>query len=384
MCLSCLGQLYRASKRTLKEWNRLFRYHRHLRHLQIRTYDDDTMEEEAANNEEDPTISLDESFYSDIDSQHDNYKECAVFAKDLALLYRAEMLELLNLYGLTHESDVWCQNSISSVGGELEDSAFTELYQLVKRTRTMLYYFQVGPCQGNCEQNTPFNDLCGSCRWRQRIVAVECYRVCYQDASTNPQAAPILSLPWIFSHALLQGRLINPRPILPVLGTRIGNTLHYRICNTDVLFLTGTSLTFSRRDAQIAPIIVDIRVCAFIEILQRSLKKNIDQMRWMLVLKEFIMKECKTNGIYQRISREDGWSLVLEPNEVDINDEYAALLISLNWDENNDEELHQYFEKLISICFEQCRTKNDIKFLEISEKIILLLQKLVIDQTLAD
>ncbi|CAF1047784.1 unnamed protein product, partial [Rotaria sordida] len=43
--LHILGKLYRASKKTLPGWNRLLRYHHHLRHLQVRTRDEPEKED---------------------------------------------------------------------------------------------------------------------------------------------------------------------------------------------------------------------------------------------------------------------------------------------------------------------------------------------------
>ena len=44
--------------------------------------------------------------------------------------------------------------------------------------------------------------------------------------------------------------------------------------------------------------------------------------------------------------------------------------------------MHDYFQDIIDICFEEGRRTNDIDYLNVSEHIILLLQKMAINETI--
>ncbi|CAF4756405.1 unnamed protein product, partial [Rotaria sp. Silwood2] len=85
-----LGKLYRSSRRMLYGWNRLLKQHRHLRHLQVRTPEDnenEIVDEEIQGQE----ILLDSSFLDAKPSWQD--QEINEIASQLFYVYRQEMLE---------------------------------------------------------------------------------------------------------------------------------------------------------------------------------------------------------------------------------------------------------------------------------------------------
>jgi hypothetical protein len=43
--------------------------------------------------------------------------------------------------------------------------------------------------------------------------------------------------------------------------------------------------------------------------------------------------------------------------------------------------MHDYFEEILNICFDEGRRTNDIDFLNVSEEIILFLQQMAIEET---
>ena len=144
---------------------------------------------------------------SGIVRNHPGFATRMEFAKNLTLVYRQEMFEILSLYGLSHESDLWCRNSINSMSGELEDTAYTELERLVSRTRTRFHAEQVKYCEnGRCNEDTAISDMCRTCSKLHESTSVACYCVCY-DNKRSQEEVPILSLPWIFSGSLLQYRM---------------------------------------------------------------------------------------------------------------------------------------------------------------------------------
>jgi len=377
--------LYRASKRTLPGWNRLLRYHRHLRHLQVRTRDEPEEEEEEqiTNDDEETDINLDRSLIAGVNLQHPAYNDCAAFVDRLASVYRQEILEILNLYGLSHESDLWCRNSINSLTGEFEDTAYTELEQLVTRTRFRFYCEQITGCETHrCDQDMTVSELCVTCRKRQRSLAVACYCTCYEGKDALEQA-PILSLPWLFATSLLQDR-INEDPsssegLLSTAMKRALVDLCFKKCR---LILSGTELKFKiSKNSLVVEATVDLTVCVFIEVLQQylGLKKH---SHWPLILSRFIQTTQSFSPLPNQPNPSDEWKLILEPHEINEEDIYAAMLLSMDWTETEDELMHDYFQNILDICFEAGRRTNEIDFLNISENIILLLQKMAINETI--
>ncbi|CAF3846424.1 unnamed protein product, partial [Adineta steineri] len=376
-----LGKLYRSSKKTLPEWNRLVRYHRHLRHLQVRT-EDEPEEEEIEENDEKNDINLDSTLLNGVDQNHPAYQDCARFADKLVSVYRQEIFEIVNLYGLSHESDLWCRNSINGITGELEDTAYTELEQLVTRTRDRFFLEQTTYCEGdNCHADTQMSKLCGTCRNRQQAFAVACYCNCYNREHAL-QEAPILSLPWLFATPLLHGRINQGAPPTQgLLGIAMQKALQ-RFFDNGRLTLDDVVLKFkTSKKACAGEATVDTSVCIFIEIVQYYLGRK-GYRYWPWVLSRFIRNTRSFTKLTQGSEATDDWELVLRPHKIHEYDEFAAILASMPWEENEDMLMHNYFNDILSICFEEGRQRNDIDFLNISEDIILLLQKLTIEETI--
>jgi hypothetical protein len=56
--------------------------------------------------------------------------------------------------------------------------------------------------------------------------------------------------------------------------------------------------------------------------------------------------------------------------------------MSIIWTEREDKLMHDYFEEILNICFDEGRGTNDIDFLNISEEIILFLQQMAINEAI--
>jgi hypothetical protein len=375
--------LYRASKRTIPGWNRLIRYHRHLRHLQVRTRDepeeDEEDDEQTENNEEETNINIDPTLVAGVNREHPAYAECAAFADQLASLYRQEIFEILNLYGLSHESDLWCRNSTTGFTGELEDTAYTELEQLAARTRTRFYYEQIITCEKDeCQQDMPVSELCLTCKKRQQSITVACYYTCYGVKDAQEQA-PILSLPWLFAGSLLQDRISTDLPPSEgLLSTAMKGALDGLVFEKRRLMLSDTELKFRSSNNLLVKVTVDLTVCLFIEVLQQYLGPK-KYSHWSFILSRFLQTAPSISSLS---NPSDEWELILEPHQIDNEDIYAATLLTIDWTETTDELMHSYFQDILNICFEQGHRTNDIGFLNISESIILLLQKLAIKETI--
>ncbi|CAF1566266.1 unnamed protein product [Rotaria sp. Silwood1] len=376
-----LGKLYRSSRRTLPGWNRLLRRHRHLRHLQVRTPEDDEIndEEEQEVNADDiqkNIITLDSSLLKTTSSRQD--QELSAIASQLFYVYRQEMLEILNLYGLSHESDLWCRKSTNTTGGELEDTAYTQLEQLVARTRDAFFLRLVSFCPdpGNtCNGNTAFEDLGPGCQKMHNAVAAALYRECYSGQNES-ERAPILSLPWLFTTALLQTRqreLPSKQGSLSMaMEAALSDLIHNRL-----LQLEGLTLTFCTSNNRRVKTNVHWTVCVFVEILHYCIEPK-SFVSWPKILSRFICKRCSG----QQTNPMDEWSLVFDAIEQD--DIYAVTLRSLEWTEDDDELMHSYFVELLEICFDLGQTMADDnnEYLRMSEEIILILQRVALDETL--
>ena len=386
--MNYLGKLYRASKKTLPGWNRLVRYHRHLRHLQVRTRDKleedeaDSDDDEGPNNSENIDINRDPSLIAGVDRNHRDYSDCYKFAVQLASVYRQEIFEILNLYGLSHESDLWCRNATNGISGELEDTAYTELEQLATRTRTRFFNEQVIYCEeNNCHIDTRVADLCRICRRRQQAMAVACYCACYGGEHVSEEA-PILSLPWLFATPLLHDRVERGfPPAQGLLSITMQKTLG-KLFDKRQLRLDGVTLQFTTsKKSFMAKANVDVTVCAFIEVLQDYMERK-KKLYWPLVLSCFVRKTKSFVLLSKEFELSDEWKLVLNPHEITRYDEYAGLLMSMMWTEKEDKLIHDYFQEILDICFDEGRRTNNVDFLDISEEIILLLQRMTVAQTI--
>ncbi|CAF1158600.1 unnamed protein product [Rotaria sordida] len=377
-----LGKLYRSSRQMLPGWNRLLQQHRHLRHLQVRTPEDDKIDDEEeqeqtadAYNSQKNIILLDSSLLNINPSWQD--QEISAIASQLFYVYRQELLEILNLYGLSHESDLWCRNSTNTTGGELEDTAYTQLEQLVVRTRDAFFLRLISFCprnQNTCNGTTAFENLCQNCQKLHNAVAVALYRECY-SGQNGSERAPILSLPWLFTTALLQKRqreLSSTQGLLSMVMTAAINDL----VTHHLLQLGGLTVTLRKSNNHRMKVNVHWTVCVFVEILHYCLKSK-SFTSWPMILGRFI---CKTASLQERDAI-DEWSLVFDSAEQD--DLYAATVISMEWTENDDELMHSYFIELLEICFNlsQTMTDDNNEYLQISEKIILIFQQVAIDGT---
>ncbi|CAF3687177.1 unnamed protein product [Rotaria sp. Silwood1] len=375
-----LGKLYRSSRRTLPGWNRLLRRHHHLRHLQVRTPEDDEINDEEeqeanANDIQKNIITLDSSLLNRTPSWQD--QEILAIASQLFYVYRQEMLEILNLYGLSHESDLWCRKTTKTTGGELEDTAYTQLEQLVVRTRDAFFLRVVSFCPSpgdTCNGNTAFENLCKNCKKLQSAVAVALYQECY-SGQNGSERAPILSLPWLFTTALLQKRQRELPTKQGSLSMAMATALKDLIDNR-LLQLDGLTLTFRTSNSRRVEANVHWTVCVFVEILHYCIKSK-RFVSWPKILSRFM---CKISSM-QQSNPMDEWSLVFGTTEQ--NDLYAATLISMEWTENDDELMHSYFIELLETCFDlgQTMANDNNEYLRMSEEIILILQRIAIDET---
>ena len=341
--------MYRSSKKTIRGWNRLLRYHRHLRHLEVRTRADPDEEEEQMINDDDEAagIDVDESLLSNVNRNHPAYQECAKFADKLAYVYRQEMLEILNLYGLSHESDLWCRNSVNGLTGELEDTAYTELEQLVVRTRSRFFYKQIESCATTqCDEDSSVDELCVPCRKSQQSIAVACYRTCYAAENVLEQA-PVLSLPWLFAGPMLQDRIDQSQPpvLTGLLGVAMRKALDILINKNRRLILKGTELIFQvLNDSRTVRATVDLTVCVFIEVLQQYMKQK-KRSQWPLILNRFIQTTESFSPFPRQPDPSDRWKLILQSYHVNTEDAYVVQLSSLDWTETEDRLMHDYFEE---------------------------------------
>ncbi|CAF0781157.1 unnamed protein product [Rotaria sordida] len=377
-----LGKLYRSSRRMLRGWNQLLRRHRHLRHLKVRTPVDDEIDDEEeqeqeanADDSQKNIIALDSSLLNTNPSPQ--AQEISAIASQLFYVYRQEMLEILNLYGLSHESDLWCRKSTNTTGGELEDTAYTQLEQLVVRTRDAFFLRLVSFCPNNrdtCNANTAFENLCPECQEMHNAVAAALYRECY-SGQNGSERAPILSLPWLFTTALLQTRQRDLPSTQGLLSVAMAAAINDLVTH-HLLQLGGLTVTLHTSNHRQVEASVHWTVCVFVEILHYCLKSK-SFTSWPMILGRFI---CKTAPV-QECNAIDEWSLVFDSAEQD--DLYAATLISMEWTENDDELMHSYFIQLLEICFDlgQSMTDDNNEYLRMSEEIILLLQRVAIDET---
>jgi hypothetical protein len=228
----------------------------------------------------------------------------------------------------------------------------------------------------------PMSDLCDVCRKRQQSIAVACYCACYEGEDTLEQA-PILSLPWVFATPLLQNRINEESPLsVGLLGTAMGKALNGLLRDKRRLRLKGLSLQFKVSEKTIVgEANVDVTVCRFIEVLQECVGSK-NYPCWPLILSHFVQHTPSFELLSKKTVPNDEWELVLQSHKINEYDEYAGLLGSIMWTEKEDKLMHDYFQNIIDICFEKGRRTNDTGHLNVSEHIILLLQKMAINETI--
>ena len=367
----------------LPAWKRLLRYHRDLRHLQVRTSDEieELDAEESTDEPAESRIELDASLIKDVDQAHQNYPACQQRANRLVFTYRQEILEILHLYGLAHESDLWCRNTINGISGEFEDTALTELEQLVNRTRSRFYLELVSYCTSDCAENAEFESLCRNCQKLRHSLAVACYCASYDDSYSIEQGRPILSLPWLFATYLLQGRLNEEVPSLePPLSVAMESALEVLIRPKHRWLLGSQTLQFTAADGQrVTSANVDMSVCVFIEILHFHVRARAEPV-WLLVRDEFLRGRLSP-PLPEPVEQ---WTLRLPTGQGRRDNTYAGILRSMEWNLEADETMHRYFDDILQICFEHGRGPNGITYLSISEMIILLLQRMAINETISE
>jgi hypothetical protein len=359
-----------------------------LRHLQVRTPEDEEIDNEEkeqqqqmnADDVEKQSIPLDQSLLNLTPCNQD--QEISTIASQLFFVYRQEILEILNLYGLSHESDLWCRKSANNINGELEDTAYTQLEQLVTRTREAFFLRLVCFCKdGTCNYTTPFKNLCSDCKILHNRAAVALYRECY-SGENGSERAPILSLPWLFTTALLKSRQRKLTPTQGLLSVAMEKALDDLI-DKGLLQLGRLTLTLRTSNNRLIEATVHWTVCVFVEILHYCLKSKSFTL-WPAILSKFIRSAksftLNTSSL-QQYNETDEWLLVFDNTEQ--NNLYAGILISMEWTEDDDERMHSYFIQLLEICFAAGRTMHDgnNEYLRISEEIILILQRVAIDET---
>ena len=126
---------------------------------------------------------------------------------------------------------------------------------------------------------------------------------------------------------------------------------------------------------------VDLSVCVFIEVLRRFFMQNEDS-HWPLIFSRFLQQILSDSPIPNQPNISDEWRLDLDSHRITERDQYAAELSAMVWTDRVDQLMHLYFRSILDICFEEGRHTNNPAFLNISESIILLLQKMAIDETI--
>ncbi|CAF1359032.1 unnamed protein product [Didymodactylos carnosus] len=405
---SCiLGKLYRASCRSISGWNKLLSYHRHLKHFHIATPNDE--------DEQSLTIEkYEQKIYIDELLLHENYKQHIGIAEKFFYVYKQELLEILSLYHLQHETDLFCRGSKQN---EIEDSAQCEFQQLIDRMKHGFYLYVINICpSANCSQE----EYCDSCLDHYRALSSACYYHCYQEANkATSRRQQILSFPWIFGRYLIAVKLENLRgkeeksSTNRIFGMAMCNALQKLInennlrleVNTDhglalVLFNKQSSGVRSS-NRQRLNYEIDWKIIVFIEIIndwlnreQKILSKDIQDTENEISRKPLVSYEC-WNTILIKFIKKYSTSSTTNFNELSIgfqqkssprNDVYYGYIISCfnewNNNENFNNEMFDIFYKLLNICFEHSLDTEDNSFAYLSEYIILFLQQIAIRKEL--
>jgi hypothetical protein len=212
-------------------------------------------------------------------------------------------------------------------------------------------------------------------------VAVALYLECY-SGQNGSERAPILSLPWLFTTALLQSQQRDLPPKQGLLSVAMKAALQ-KLIDQGLLQLGGLTLTLRTSNNRSVEATVHWTVCVFVEILHYCLKSK-SFTSWAVILGQFI-RSSKSFTLDTSSLREynetDGCSLIFDNSKQ--NNVYARMLISMEWTEDDDEWMHSYFIQLLEICFAAGRNMpdGDNEYLRISEEIILILQRVAIDET---
>ena len=358
--------------------------------MQIRTNDDndeceDDEEDAAQDDDRNTAIGVDPSFLHGVDRKHPKFHIHESFAKQLLFVYRQEILEILNLYGISHESDVWCGNSINGSTGEFEDTALNELEKLVTRTRTRFYNHLVMYCEKSlCHIDTAYPDLCTNCKKISQVVAIATYCLCYDESNMVPHSAPILSLPWIFATPLLQGRLtqnVLPRSE-PLLCSAMKNAVAV-LYNRNKFRMENSTLSFKQPNTPtIIEVNADVELCIFIEIVRQHLYKSHDPYL-LPILSRFARQSISRRQRTESDVSSVEWQLDFSARRIPPNARYESIVESMELTDETDELMHRYFDDLLQICFDEGRRTDNINYLKIGESIILLLQNLAIEKTIS-
>jgi hypothetical protein len=174
----------------------------------------------------------------------------------------------------------------------------------------------------------------------------------------------------------------EPPLSIGLLGTAMEKALDRLVRGKRRLKLNGLSLKFKISEKSIVgEAIVDVTVCGFIEVLQECVGSKNDPC-WPLILSRFVQHTPSFELLSKKAVPSDEWKLVLESHKTNEYDEYAGLLGSIIWTQKEDGLIHDYFQDIIEICFEEGRRTNNIDHLNVSEDIILLLQKMAINETI--
>ncbi|CAF0945376.1 unnamed protein product [Didymodactylos carnosus] len=399
-----LGKLYRASCRSISGWNRLLSYYRHLKHLHISTPDD----------EDEQSLPIEKhKRETDIDPLllHENYQQHIEKAKKFFFVYKQELLEILSLYHLQHETDLFCRGLKQN---DIEDSAQCEFQQLIDRTRHGIYLYIIEICPS---PKCSLDDYCDSCLDHYRAFSSACYYHCYQEANkTSARRTQILSFPWIFSAYLVDVKLENLRgeeksSTNRIFGTAMSNTLQKLIderrLKLEVNIDNGLALALLNKknsgirssNCQRLYYKIDWKIIVFIEIIhnwlnrhQKILSKDIQDTENEISPKPLVSYEC-WNTILIKFINPTSSTINLNLNELSVgfqqkssplNDIYYGYISSLSDEWNNNEnftkQMFDIFHQFLDICFEHSLETKDNSFAYLSEYIILFLQQIAIQK----
>lgn len=346
------------------------KYHRHLRHWTIKVDDEEDQETLAPSNSD---ISADNIrlFFEPVDSIIPS--EIKSYAEKLWHIYRQELLEILSLYGISHESDLWSNRNSRETLDNSEGSAHREFENLIDRTRRRVHLFEQQYCDAQCDEDTDYENLCHECQRIQRMMAITCYQLSYTSSDQESQSAQILSLPWLFSTALIKNKIQRSvdqkRRIICDAMRKTLNSL----CTRDRVFLSSTQLTLISAGRH--PVIreAELILCIFIEVIVSIFPK-----RWtrdeQLVIGAFAYK-ILTNCTISEIQFD---SELQGQNRHSSRVQYLTSLINFEWRSVDDEQLIVYFRDIVEICCLKAKRDEKPHILQISEEILLKLLRMAV------
>jgi hypothetical protein len=218
------GKLYRSARRGLMGWTRAITNHGNAHHIHLAlslatgTDINNVMINETNtplyyNRPLDPLIC------------HSNFKKYLPEIKLLYKIYRDELSEIISLYRLQDEIDLFCrcESMDSSVGGNkkggLKDSATIEVKNLIRRISHDFYYefdqrYLREKCcriEINLHTNREKRIDCDICADDKLAKAACAYIYSYEESNRLPLKSNrrILSFPWLFSTYLIRLRYRN-------------------------------------------------------------------------------------------------------------------------------------------------------------------------------